>query len=92
MSKTKEFYHEEINAGVTYVHEPYIFKFIAHFTYMSQPMTIMADTLDKLEQVASTAIGQPVLLSHGPVEGEYVFMFEHWQLPIILISVENAYY
>lgn len=94
MSKIKEFYHQEINQGAIYreVPEPYIFKFVAHFKYMGKPYTIFADTLDKLEELASNAIGEPVLLNHGPVEGEYVFMFEHWDLPVTLFSTENAIY
>lgn len=94
MSKIKEYFHEEINQGMTYqtVAEPYIFRFVAHFKYMGKPYTIFADTLDKLEDLASAAIGQPVLINHGPVEGEYVLMFEHWDLPIILFSTENAHY
>lgn len=92
MSKTKEHFHEEINQGMTTIVEPYIFRFVAHFKYMGKPYTIFADTLDKIEDLAGAAIGQPVLINHGPVEGEYVFMFEHWDLPIILFSVENAYY
>lgn len=94
MSKIKEHFHEEINQGMTYqaVSEPHIFRFVAHFKYMGKPYTIFADTLDRLENLASTAIGQPVLINHGPVEGEYVFMFEHWDLPITLFETKNSWY
>lgn len=94
MSKIKEFYHEEINQGIFYkeVPEPYIFRFTAHFNYMGEPYTIFADTFDRLEMLASNAIGQSVLLNQGPKAGEYSFMFEHWDLPIILFSNENCFY
>lgn len=94
MSKTKEFYSDEINKDMIYreVPEPYIFKYVVHFNYMGKPYTIFADTYDKIVELAENAIGQPVLLNHGPNEGEYVFMFEHWDLPIILIKSENVYY
>jgi hypothetical protein len=94
MSKTKEHYHDEINQGVQYreVPEPYIFKFICYFNYMSKPYTLFADSLTDLEELASTTIGQPVLLNHGPKEGEYVFMFEHWDLPVQLIHAVNPHY
>jgi NAD-dependent SIR2 family protein deacetylase len=92
MSKIKEFYHEEINAAYREVPEPYIFKFIAHFNYMGKSVTLMADSLDKLEELACTVTKQSVLINHGTMNGEYVLMFENWDLPIILFSVENAYY
>lgn len=94
MSKTKEFYHEEINQGRVYkeVPEPYIFKYVAHFNYMGKPYTLFADTLDKIEELATQVVNEPVLLNHGPKEGEYVLMFEHWDLPILLFSTENYLY
>ena len=94
MSETEDYYNEQINEGIIYkeVVEPYIFKFIIYFNYMSKPYTIFADTLTDIEEKASIAIGQPVLLNHGSKEGEYVLMFEHWDLPVIIISVENPIY
>ena len=96
MSKTKEYYHEEINAGSQPQPsvEPYIFKYMAYFKYNGEVHTILADDLDRIQELAKRII--PGCETMEPCyEGtinEYKLVCEYWAIPILIFQTGITHY
>jgi hypothetical protein len=96
MSKIKEQYHEEINAGLHSQPslEPYIFKYMAYFKYNGQVHTILADSLDKILELASGFVTGCEALEpcyEGTIN-EYKLVCEYWSIPILIFETGITHY
>jgi len=84
MSKTKEFYHEEINAGLhqSVPSEPHMFKHSVYFRYNNEQYSFFTDTIERIEELARDIIPDFEGMDYGPGLKEYVFRCKDWELPI----------
>ena len=94
MSKTKEFYHEEINAGMQYptILEPHIFNYSVYFNYNGTSYSFFTDTIERIEELAKELIPEFIGLDYGPDLKEYVFRCKDWELPIYYYRNTNTRY
>lgn len=92
MGRLKEFYHEEISEGLKPITEPYIFKYTVYFKYNGESYSIFADTPAKVEDLVKTQIPDFIAMSHGPIEGEYIFLCKDIEIPVQLFENTNPIY
>jgi hypothetical protein len=93
MSKTKEYYHEQINErarGMGTVWEPYMFKYVVQFAYMGVQHTLFADTYQNIEMLASDIFKEPVVITNQ--HDVWEFLLEDLSIPAVVIEVENPRY
>lgn len=92
MSKTKEYYHDEISAGVVTQYEPYIFKYTIYFNYGGKPYTVFGDTYEKLTELVSRIVPGVQCLIDDPREVGFAFDCGEWVLPVRLFENVNPIY
>lgn len=94
MSRIKNEFFEQINEGQSSkpYPEPYIFKYSVYFYYNGDYRTIMADTLQDIEDVARTVIPGFQSLFENYREAGYHFDCGDWMLPVRLFENQNVMY
>jgi hypothetical protein len=96
MSRTKEQYFEQINEGKVYLEpssEIYVPKYSVYFSYNGRDYTLLANTPQKIEELAKEMIVDFVKLDYDIFNtGEYLFDCGDWSIPVKLFKNENLIY
>jgi hypothetical protein len=93
MSKIKEEFHEEINAGMSHVvPEPYMFKYTVYFHFGGKPYTVFADTHEKIAEIVGRIIPDFQCIIENTREIGYAFDCGDWILPVRLFENQNPVY
>lgn len=96
MSKTKEFYHEQITEGMQSktAYEPYIFKYIAYFKLNGETITLYGDSHEHIEELAKRIVPgfSHIEPSFEGDEFEYDMVCEYWTIPVLIFETGISHY
>jgi hypothetical protein len=95
MSRTKEFYHDQIEEGARQVIvEPYLFRYFVHFKFNGVTNSILADDLPRILELAKDIVPdiRSVWRSEGAPENQMCFVCEDYDIPFLIFEMENPRY
>lgn len=93
MGRLKEYYHEQINEGMSQpVAEPYLFKYFVHFMYMGEAVNIFADTHKRILELAKQAVPEITSVRMSEKPHEFAFITSHMDIPFMMFDCSEARY